>query len=194
MANANDADSGREMPLLRKEPSISSAEIFSLPGDAHPWWVAHVRSRAEKMLARRLAAASMPFFLPQSEQVVRRAGRNFVSYLPLFPGYVFFRGGREARDAAFASGVVATLVEVPDQRQLDEELRQIYDLQAAGASLVPFRDMLPGDPVRIVDGAFRGYTGVVLHDRSHDRLVVTLSLIQKQIEVEFPRDMLAAER
>lgn len=179
------------MPLLRKEPSISSAEIFSLSADAFPWWVAHVRSRGEKVLARRLAAAAMPFFLPQSEQTVRRAGRNFVSYLPLFPGYVFFRGGRDSREAAFASGVVAALVEVANQTQLDDELRQIFELQAAGASLVPYREMLLGDPVRIVDGVFRGYTGIVLQERGRDRLVVSLSLIQKQLEVEFPRGILA---
>ena len=178
------------MPLLRKEPEISSEELFELEPASHPWWVAHVRSRAEKVLARHLAGADIPFYLPQTERRSRRAGRVFKSYLPLFSGYVFYRGGQAAREAVWRSGLEPRLIEVTDQARLNDELRQIRELQRAGANLEPLDDVVPGDPVRIVDGAFRGYTGVALHERGHDRLIVSLSLLQKQLAVEFDKSVL----
>ena len=57
--------------------------------------MAHLRSRQEKLLARYLREREIPFYLPQMEKRSRRSGRTFVSYLPLFAGYVFFRGERE---------------------------------------------------------------------------------------------------
>ena len=78
------------MPLLKREPDSFPAAVFELPVEASPWWVAHVRSRQEKALARFLRPLAVAFYLPQGEHRTRRAGRTFVSYLPLFPGYLFF--------------------------------------------------------------------------------------------------------
>src|SRR5437762_11219050 len=100
------------MPLLPKEAEIFPESIFDLD---QPWRVAHVRSRQEKVLARHLLQSSVPLYLPQIEQSVTRAGRRLVSHVPLFAGYVFFRGGRDARLQALRSNVVANLIEVEDQ-------------------------------------------------------------------------------
>ena len=153
------------MPLLPKEPEISGEDLFEFDAASHPWWVAHVRSRAEKLLARHLGGAGVPFYLPQSERKSRRSGRTFTSYLPLFPGYVFYRGSRGAREAVWRSGLEPRLIEVADQQTLNDELQQIRALQRAGASLEPVEELVAGDVVRIVDGAFREYMGVVLHER-----------------------------
>ena len=96
----------------------------------------------------------------------------------------------KAREAVWRSGLEPRLIEVADQQQLNEELRQIRALQRAGASLEPVDDLVAGDVVRIVEGAFRGYNGVVQHERARDRLIVSLTLLQKQVAVEFPREIL----
>lgn len=172
------------MPLLPKEPEIYPETIFDLP---EPWAVAHVRSRQEKVLARHLLLSGIPFYLPQFEKVVTSAERRRASHVPLFSGYVFFRGGSSARQTALRSNVVAHLIEVEDQDRLGAELRQIRDLQAAGASLVPVEEILPGDAVRITKGAFAGYEGTVVRGGRGDRLFVSVSLLRKAIVVEFPR-------
>src|ERR1044071_2357067 len=100
------------MPLLPKEHDILPETIFD---SSDPWRVAHVRSRQEKVLARYLAARHVAFFLPQTEKSVTRAGRRRTSHAPLFPGYVFFRGGDAARHAALRSNVVANVIEVENQ-------------------------------------------------------------------------------
>ena len=77
---------------------------------------------------------------------------------------------------------------VPEQ--LARELEQLRCLQLAGADLKPYVDLVPGEPVRIADGAFAGYTGVVLRGKGNDRLVVRVSLLRQAVSVEFDREVL----
>ena len=178
------------MPLLAKETDIQPEDIFSLSAGDFPWGVAHVRSRQEKVLARHLLQNGIPFYLPLTEERRKRAGRTFVSHLPLFPGYVFHRAPEGRRDVLWRSDVVANLIQVQDHDQLTRELEQLRRLQLAGAALKPYHELVPGEPVRIAEGAFAGYTGVVLRGKGHDRLVVRVSLLRQAISVEFDRDVL----
>lgn len=181
------------MPILKRESDVFPADLFDLPGERFPWWVAHTKTRQEKALARVLEPRGVPFYLPQREHRKRRAGRNFVSYLPLFPGYLFFRGSDSERLAALKSNLILRLLPVPEQSLLQEELAQLRVLQQSGASLVPFTPIHPGDPVRIAEGPFEGYTGIVLREKRGPRLVVCVSMLRKSVIVELPREVLAAK-
>jgi len=182
------------MPLLPKEADLFPDDLFALSAAAFPWHVAHVRSRQEKVLARRLREHGVPFYLPQIERVIERSSRRFRSYVPLFAGYVFFRGAAEARDAAVRSGVVARIVSVEDQELLGAQLEQIRRLQLAGASFEVYEELSPSDIVTITEGPFRGYTGAVVRSGRGDRLVVALTLLRKSVAVEFGRPMLRRAR
>ena len=179
------------MPLLKKEPDFFPEDFFSLSPDEYPWWVAHVASRQEKVLARFLHERSIPFYLPQAEKKKKRDGRNFTSYLPLFPGYVFIRGGRDARGQALRSNVIAAAIDVIDQETLATELGQIAELQRSGAMLVPYTEIAPGDPVKITEGVFKGYIGTVVREKGTLRLLVTISLIRQSVLVDVSRDGVA---
>jgi transcription antitermination factor NusG len=178
------------MPLLPKEPDLFPDDFFALSVDSFPWHVTHVRCRQEKVLARRLLDQEVPFYLPQTERVAERSSRRFRSYVPLFPGYVFFRGGSRARDVALRSGVTVRIIGVDDQELLGAQLAQIRRLQLAGASFEVYEDLLPNDPVRIMNGPFRGYEGTVVRSGRGERLVVALSLLRKSFAVEFDRPVL----
>jgi len=180
------------MPILPREAEISSEDLFDLDPVSLPWIVAHVRSRFEKSLARHLFVEKIPFYLPQVERV-KRDGRQS-SFLPLFAGYVFLRGLSEARRVVWRSGVEPLLIEVDDQQTLTSELRQIRALQLAGASLEPVTEFVPGGTVRITEGVFRGYSGIVVNDRGQERIIVRLSLVRRQIAVEFPSALLTPLR
>ena len=182
------------MPLLKREVEISHPNLFELSEVELPWWVAHTRSRQEKMLARFLLPLEIPFYVPQCEKRVRRAGRNLVSYLPLFPGYVFFRGSTADRHATLRSGLLVTILDVPDQRLLQKELAQLRHLQQSGAQLVPYEELHPGDPVRVTEGPFKGYSGVVIRGQARLRLVVSITMLRKTVAVEFDRAALASAR
>lgn len=182
------------MPLLPKEADLFPEELFALPAAEFPWHVAHVRSRQEKVLARLLLEKGIAFYLPQTERVVERAARRFRSYVPLFPGYVFLRGGDGARQTAQRSGVTAHMIAVEDQALLGAQLEQVRRLQLAGASFVVYDELAPHDAVTIAEGPFRGYTGSVVRSGRGDRLVVSLSLLRKRFVVEFERPVLRRAR
>jgi transcription antitermination factor NusG len=179
------------MPILRKESDLFPEDLFDVPTTEAPWEIAHLRSRQEKVVARLLQDAKMPFYLPQIQQKKKSSGRTFTSHLPLFPGYIFLRRVRGLRETLWRTNAVANVLEVADQEQLTAELQQIRELQASGAILTPIDMLMPGDAVRIEEGAFQGYTGVVIKERGLMRLIVSVSILKKSVAVEFPRDVLA---
>ena len=182
------------MPIRGKEPDLFPDDLFDLSIEDAPWEVAHVRSRQEKSLARLLFDGGKPFFLPQIEQSKKSSGRTFVSHIPLFPGYVFVRRVDGLRQTLWRTSAVARMIEVPDQARLTAELLQIRQLQASGAFLTPCMDLVLGDAVRIMEGAFRGYTGIVMKERGSLRLIVSVSILRKSVAVEFPRELLALSK
>jgi transcription termination/antitermination protein NusG len=182
------------VPLVKCGTEIFPPDLFELPEGEHSWWVAHVRSRHEKALARYLLPLQIPFYLPLREERSRRSGRSFTSHLPLFPGYVFLRGSGRERHAALRSNLIVRVLDVPDQTLLTRELAELRQLQAMGASLVPYTPIAPGDVVRVADGPFQGYSGVVLRGAARPRLVVSISVLRKTVAVEFERDMVVPVR
>lgn len=183
-----------EVPLLKRESDHFPMELFELELAEFPWFVSHTKSRTEKTLARCLDALRIPFYLPLGERRIRRSGRTFVSFLPFFPGYVFLRGGAGSRVTALRSGVVVRFLDVRDQDLLDRELRQIRALQESGAPLVVHPYLGAGDAVRIREGPFRGYFGVVVREKGATRLVVSVSMLRRSIAVELERDGVEMDR
>jgi transcription antitermination factor NusG len=182
------------VPILKREVDLFPSHLFELSRNAYPWWVAYVRSRQEKTLARHLAAQGVGFYLPQAEKRTRRAGRTFVSSLPLFPGYLFFRGTAEARRAALRSDLIVQILAVQDQERLHCELEGLWRLQEAGAPLVPHPYLEAGDEVEIMDGPFRGWTGTVLREKGRLRLVVSVTFLRQSVAAELDREVLAPLR
>jgi transcription antitermination factor NusG len=179
------------VPILKREVDLHPSDLFERTGGGPPWWVAHVRSRQEKSLARFLREIGAAHYLPQYEKVVRRSGRTFVSYLPLFTGYVFFRGSLDERKRAFASNVIVQVLEVLDQACLESELAGLWRLQASGVPLVPWQYLGPGDRVAIVDGPFRGLTGTILRVKGSLRLVVSVTFLRQSVAAEIDREIVA---
>jgi len=179
------------MPILRKQCEMFPDTLLDLPTAAAPWEVAHLRSRQEKSVARLLLDENKPFYLPQVQLTQKRGGRTVISHLPLFPGYIFVRRVDGLQRTLWRSGGVANLIEVADQAQLTADLLQIRRLQASGAILAPCPDLIPGDAVDIREGAFSGYTGVVVEERGQLRLLVSVSMLRKAVAIEFPRELLA---
>ncbi len=175
------------MPILQKESDIFPDNLFEMSTGDAPWEIAHLRSRQEKSVARLLLDARKPFYLPQIQQKKKASGRTFISHLPLFPGYIFLRRVNGLRETLWRTSAIAKMLEVLDQEQLTHELLQLRQLQASGAVLTPRDELVPGDAVQITEGAFSGYSGIVLEERGALRLIVSVSVLKKSVTVEFPR-------
>jgi len=98
---------------------------------------------------------------------------------------------RATRPSPFSFGVIVNLLEVADQPGLAGELGQLRELQASGASLVPHAWLGVGDEVKVTEGSFKGYRGVVVREHGRERLIVTISMIRQSVMVEFDREVLA---
>jgi transcription antitermination factor NusG len=178
------------MPILKREPETFPVGIFDM---SQPWWAAHVKSRQEKAFARYLSQWQIAYYLPQFEKRARRDGRGIASYLPLFPGYAFFRGFEADTARAIRSHLVVNLLAPFDQATFGAELRQLYDLQLSTGRLAPWPNVAPGDAVLITEGVFAGYRGVVVRERSVERLVVSVSFLRQCVAVEVGRENVRAE-
>jgi transcription antitermination factor NusG len=179
------------VPILKREPDFLPETLFDLPGDRYPWWVVHVRSRQEKVLARECRAREIPFYLPLREHRNRRDPRHRISWLPLFPGYVFVRGDVEhERLELLKTNLCARVLAVLDQEGLDHDLAQVRRLQEMGLPLRPHPELTKGSIVRIAEGPFEGMTGCVASLKGKDRFVVSVRFIHRAVSVELDRDAL----
>lgn len=173
------------MPILPREPDCYPADLLAQTESIESeWWLLYVRSRQEKSIMRALRQKEISHYAPMIEQRQRAPnGRMRTSFVPLFSTYVFLRGGNEARFEAVSTGSVmqaAPIREVPD---LIEDLRQIRDLIELGVPLTKESRLQAGEPVRVRNGTFAGYEGVVIRRENERRLLVAVRFMEQGVSV-----------
>lgn len=181
------------MPLLPLEPYLSPGDLLSAPaweeGDGARWWVLHTRPRAEKSLARRFLDRRLRFFLPLHKRQWRNQGRQFCSYMPVFPGYVFLHGDGHARWEALRTNLVAHVLPVMDQEQLHRDLSRVHQLMISNAPLQPEERLPAGTPVEITGGPLAGLAGKVICHEKQLRFLVEVQFLQRGVSVAIERWM-----
>jgi transcriptional antiterminator RfaH len=176
------------MPILPKEPEIYPEELLDWPlladSEGSQWWVIYTLARREKDLMRRLRTLKVPFYCPLTERKTRTPrGRKRVSYVPLFPGYVFLCGREEQRYTALTTNCISKVLPVADPLPLVNDLRQIRQLIDSDAPLMPEARLQRGMRVRIRSGPLMGVEGVVVRRRGRDRLLVAVEFLQRGASV-----------
>jgi transcriptional antiterminator RfaH len=97
--------------------------------------------------------------------------------MPLFPSYVFLLGSLDEVYQADRTRRVARIIPVPDQQQLDRELRNLHLALSKNAVLDRYPLLKPGVRVEVRNGPFRGLQGVI-EDRSRaDRLYLKVQML-----------------
>src|SRR5262249_27820976 len=182
------------MPLLPLEPFLYPDDVLREPPpaeeDGGQWWVLHTRPRAEKTLARRLLEGRLSFFLPLYQRKWQNNGRAFQSWLPLFPGYVFLHGCSQTRLKALQTNLLANVLPVVDQPQLQADLVRVHALIVSGLPLLPEERLEPGTPVEIVRGPLAGLEGKVLRQGKNLKFFVEVKLLQRGVSVEIDAAMI----
>lgn len=186
------------MPILPKQRDIFPADLLDAAGSgpaatamanagpAGARWVAfYTLSRREKDLMRKLEAAGIAFYAPLIRRRLRSAGgRTRMSFVPLFPGYVFSLVDDEQRRAALATNAIARWMPIPDAAAFIVDLRSIKRLIDTDRPLTPEARLEPGQPVRVRSGPLRGLEGMVVRRRGEDRLVVAVRFLNQGASVE----------
>jgi transcriptional antiterminator RfaH len=175
------------MPVLAAEPTVYPDDLLTVPLPADEpsavWHVLHTKPRQEKSLARELLRKEIAFYLPLTSRRWDLRGRVMVSHLPLFPGYLFLRAGRDALLTALSTRRVVRPLDVPDQQRLDADLRQVQRLLSSGLEVDAHDRLVIGQEVEITSGPLTGFRGRVLRTASGNRFVVEVDFIQRGASV-----------
>jgi transcriptional antiterminator RfaH len=169
---------------LKPEPDVYPPNLFETIAPWDLWWVVYTISRQEKQLMRKLRASGARHYGPQyTRRTKAPSGRIRTSQQLLFPNYVFLTGDEQARELALKTNCVSRVVPVSDCRKLVADLAQIRALIATGAPLTPEERLEPGDRVRVRNGAFKGFEGVVIQRDGQRRLVIAVSFTSQGASV-----------
>jgi transcription antitermination factor NusG len=175
------------MPILPKQRDIFPTELLDEQevADAGGWIAFYTLSRREKDLMRKLEAATVPFYAPLVKRRLRSpGGRTRISYVPLFPGYVFSRVDDEQRRAALATNTVARWLPIGDATAFVADLRNIKRLIDTDQPLTPEARLEEGQSVRVRSGPLRGLEGMVVKRRNEQRLVVAVRFLNQGASIE----------
>ena len=165
---------------------VSAGVLLDLTAPTDRWYVAHTRSRNEKMVAKRLARMAVFHYLPLTERVTRSAatGRVSRSLVPVFPGYLFFNGTEEQRYQALTTNRIANILDVPNQEQLVVELLNVQFLLANTQEFSVARRLRVGDWGRVIAGPLRGLEGVVTRFSGVLRVTMNVTILGQSVSVE----------
>jgi transcriptional antiterminator RfaH len=182
------------MPCLPLEPFLHPGDLLDEESRERcrlfDWSVLHTKPRAEKALARKLFGEEVCFFLPLSRKALKNRAGARPAYLPLFPGYVFLLGDEGSRIKALKTNQVVNCLAVPDQQELHEDLRHVYQLMNCATGLVTEPRLTRGARVEITAGPFAGMTGTILRRGSELRFAVEIHFLQQGVSVEMESWML----
>lgn len=173
-----------------ENPPFCWPETASIRDFSGRWWIAHTKSRNEKVLAQNLITKSVSYFLPMNWNIRRQKGRTIRSLLPLFPGYLFFCGDENARLEVLRTNRVANILEVENQNKLVDELFQIELALQSGADLRPDNYVEIGQMCRVKAGPLAGLEGKVVQRPGHTRLILQVDMLGQAASVEVNMEMI----
>ncbi len=174
------------MTLAMSRNPISTYPNDLLSGQTfdEPWWIAHTKSRQEKSLAHYLASADVSYFLPLFKKAQTNTNRLRYSVVPMFTGYLFFKGDLQARQEAIKSHNIARVIEVPDQNGLTTELRRIQQVMNGNLPIYQHALLKKGQRVRVKSGPLEDLEGIIIRKKRKNRLILERTSIAHAVAVD----------
>jgi len=173
-------------------PKLGFSEQLNVNLTASPpeavWYCLHTRSRREKCVAVECLHAELPFFLPLRKSIRRYNGRSIEFDVPLFNGYLFCAADMEQRYNLLRSNHLAQVIEVPDQKELLNDLKQIALAMKSMVPIVPYPFLKRGVMVRLEKGAMKGIMGIVSHRCKKYRVVLNVRMLNQAVALEIDAD------
>lgn len=174
-------------PKFDRAPGVSAELLEALWGGSDHaalpgrWFVVHTQPRQEKALAESLGALSVPHFLPLVRKLKFYGHRRRQTEVPLFSGYLFAWGDREAEFRAIETKRVANVIQVADQQRLAHELLQIRRATQGGVALEPYRYLTVGRRCRVTAGPLLGVEGLIEALPKPDKVVLQVHALGQAV-------------
>jgi transcription termination/antitermination protein NusG len=154
------------------------------------WFALRVRPRAERMVADALEGKGYEPFLPLHRERRRWSDRVKTVEAPLFAGYVFCRFDVQRRLGVLTTPGVLHVVSTGSVPQpiAPEEIDSLRVVVRSGLQLESWPHLHVGQRICIVSGPLAGATGTLQSVKAQDRLVVSVSLLQRSVSVVIPEE------
>src|SRR5271170_1250467 len=165
---------------------LTSQSIDVGTHDSSAWWVLYTRHQHEKTVAEMLSAKGFEVFLPLYESIRRWKDRSKMLSMPLFPCYVFVRGGLNRRlQVVTTPGVYMILLRGENVAIIpDAEIQAIRTTVEGPFKVEPHPFLLCGERVRVKNGPLIGVEGVLVRKKNLYRLVLSVDMVAQSVAVE----------
>jgi len=150
------------------------------------WFAIHTGYQHENLAARSLAYKGFEVFLPQYTAIRQWSDRAKKVSAPLFPCYVFWRGGLEQQFSILTAPGVLGLVRFAGVPAIipDVEIEAVRRTLARCTDVEPHPFLKCGDWVRVKGGPLEGIEGILVRNKKQSRLVLSVEFLQKSAAVE----------
>jgi len=161
-------------------------ETNQITGDGHPWFAVQTRTTHEKRVASLLDYQRYEYFLPLYTARRRWSDRIKQVELPLFPGYIFCRFNMHARGPILKTPSVVGIAGIAGKPipLEDHEIVAIQRIHHSRLSVSPHPFLQVGQRVRLEGGSLDGLEGLIEDIGRRNRLIVSVSLLQRSVAVE----------
>jgi transcription antitermination factor NusG len=150
------------------------------------WCALYTRHQHEKTVAEMLSAKGMEVFLPLYESLRTWKDRKRMLSFPLFPCYVFVRGGAKHRLRVLTTPGVHMILcngdrvaDIPET-QIDSIRRTVE----GKLRVEPHPFLKCGERVRVRRGTLEGVEGLLIRKKNQYRLVLGVDMLAQCVAVE----------
>ena len=150
------------------------------------WFAVQTKTTHEKRVAYLLNYQAYECFLPLYKSRRCWSDRTKEVQLPLFPGYMFCRFNVHTRSPILKTPSVIGIAGIGGKPIAidDEEIVAIQRIHGSGLGVSPHPFLQIGHRVRIQGGSLDGLEGIIEDVRRRNRLIVSVSLLQRSVAVE----------
>jgi transcription antitermination factor NusG len=161
-------------------------DVDATVGNDFGWWALYTRHHHEKTVADMLAAKGFEVFLPLYESMRRWKDRRKILSMPLFPCYVFVRGGLSRRlQVVTTPGVHMILFHGENVAIIPEvEIQAIRTTVEGPFQVEPHPFLKCGERVRVKRGTLEGVEGILVRKKNLYRLVLSVDMLAQSVAVE----------
>lgn len=151
-----------------------------------PWHALYTRHQHEKTVAELLSNKGFCIFLPLYQATHRWKDRAKVLSMPLFPSYVFVRGGLDRQLQIMTTPGVYTILAVAGRAATipDAEINAVRRMVEGSLRAEPHPFLKCGDRVRVKSGPLEGIEGILARKKNFVRLILSVELLMKSVAVE----------
>jgi len=153
------------------------------------WYLVYTKPRQEEVAQTNLVRQGYGVYLPHVREARKRQGRRMMLVEPLFPRYLFIYLDTHTDNWGPIRSTlgVASLVRFGQEpARIPDELIDFLKTREGQAGLHDWaeRNYRAGDKVRVAEGAFRGYEGILQARTSRERVVVLLDILGRPVRTQ----------